>query len=103
MYNTVLIETDCPVCGSKLDDFQTKNMSVTIGKQTFYIESILQKLSLIKEMNGKIHDICVKCKSFIECDVEKGKIKNCTFELNEHQNQAPDKPREDGKKVYGDL
>jgi len=66
MFDTIEDELFCPFCGTKNNDFQTKDLSDTLDD--WKIKDIKRYIN--KRTKIKIYDRCKKCKKWIEIIIE---------------------------------
>lgn len=84
MYDTVIYETKCPLCGELLNEFQTKNKACK-----------LKKVKLDATINEMI-DNCNVCRLFVE--YRRDNKTNILFEYN--HNYGDSKENKTGRFIY---
>jgi hypothetical protein len=75
LYLTIKTKEKCPNCQSKIDEWQSKDVTDLLGYQL----ETWQTINIKHIKKGEMHTICSKCKHVVN-----GKIKDGKFILEEH-------------------
>ncbi|MBI2611362.1 hypothetical protein HYW54_01280 [Candidatus Gottesmanbacteria bacterium] len=70
MFNIIKTSEKCPKCGSKIDEWQSKNLSI----KGYPIMQALINITLVPDMAGEMHAICDKCKTWTEYKIKNGQL-----------------------------
>jgi hypothetical protein len=72
MFNYVKLKSreGCPLCGSVLDNWQTKSM-VYAG---YDLANTSQTLRLDSRMTGEVHTVCDVCLAYVSMTIVKGRV-----------------------------
>ncbi|OGM04509.1 hypothetical protein A2715_01185 [Candidatus Woesebacteria bacterium RIFCSPHIGHO2_01_FULL_39_32] len=72
VYNIIKLDKGCPNCGA-IVEWQSKDLVID---KIYPVERVLETFSLNKRMSGEVHTLCVKCKTWTEAEIRKGKLRN---------------------------
>ncbi|MEK7504632.1 MAG: hypothetical protein AAB550_04010 [Patescibacteria group bacterium] len=71
MFNVIKVKVDCPKCGGKIDEWQTKNLVID---DIYPVDNVLEHYDLNKGMDAEIHSYCDNCNKELSLIIKKGKI-----------------------------